>query len=121
MNNNQIHFRAEFNIKEGKIEEYKRLIKEMSFMVKENEPETLNYQFYLNQDNSKCIVHETYLNSEAAFIHANGRASQTILPRIFDVANIVKFDVYGSPNEELQNLLKNFNAQTYQLFTGFSR
>ena len=58
MEHNRIHFRAEFNIKEGKLEEYKRLINEMSFMVKTYEPETLNYQFYLNQDNSKCIVHE---------------------------------------------------------------
>src|SRR5919202_5236610 len=110
MNNNQIHFRAEFDIKEGKIEEYKRLIKEMSLKVKTNEPNTLNYQFYLNQDNSKCIVYETYLNSEAAITHANGWASQTILPKIFDIATISKFVVYGNPNEELQKLLKNFNA-----------
>jgi quinol monooxygenase YgiN len=121
MSNNQIHFRAEFDIKEGEIEEFKRLVKEMSIMVKDNEPETLVYQFYLNHDNTKCIVHETYPNSEAVFAHANSLASQTVLPKIFDIAKISKFDVYGSPNEDLKRVVTNFNPQIYTLFTGFSR
>jgi quinol monooxygenase YgiN len=121
MNDDQIHFIAEFDIEEGKIEEYKKLVKEMSLMVKATEPETLNYQFYINQDNTKCIVHETYSNSEAVFAHANGVASKIILPKIFNVARISKFDVYGNPCEELQKVLTSFSPQIYNLFTGFSR
>jgi hypothetical protein len=41
MEHNQIHFRAEFTIEEGKIEEYKKLIQEMSTVVEANEPDTL--------------------------------------------------------------------------------
>ena len=121
MNNNQIHFKAEFIIEEGKIEEYKKLVKEMSILVKANEPETLNYQFYLNQDNTKCIVYETYTNSEAVFAHFNGVASQTILPKVFNVARIIKFEVYGNPSEELQKVLTSFSPHIYNLFAGFSR
>ena len=36
--NNKIHFRAEVIIKEGKKEEYKKLIKDMSRVVEANEP-----------------------------------------------------------------------------------
>jgi hypothetical protein len=36
MNNNQIHARAEFNIENGKIEEFKTLIQDMSRMVENN-------------------------------------------------------------------------------------
>ena len=64
MNNNQIHVRAEFNIENGKIEEFKKLIQDMSRMVENNEPDTINYQFYLNRSETKCMVHETYTNSE---------------------------------------------------------
>jgi quinol monooxygenase YgiN len=60
MEYNQIHFRAEFTIEEGKIEEYKKLIQSMSRVVEASEPDTVNYQFYLNRDETKCIVHETY-------------------------------------------------------------
>jgi len=68
MEHSQIHFRAEFTIEQGKIEEYKKLIQEMSRMVEANEPDTINYQFYLNKDETKCIVFETYVNSEAVFV-----------------------------------------------------
>jgi quinol monooxygenase YgiN len=121
MEHDQIHFRAEFTIQEGKIEEYKKLVQDMSRVVEANEPDTINYQFYLNRAETKCIVNETYANSEAVFAHINGVASQTILPKIFNVSRISRFEVYGNPSEELQKALKSFSPRTYSLFAGFSR
>lgn len=121
MQHNQIHFRAEFMIEEGKIEEYKKLVQEMSRMVEANEPDIMIYQFYLKSE-TKCIIHETYVNSEAVLAHTSSIASQTILPKIFSVAKISRFDVYGNPGEEIQKLLlARFGAQTFNLFAGFSR
>jgi quinol monooxygenase YgiN len=48
----------------------------MSRAVEANEPDTIEYKFYLNNDGTKCIVHEIYRNSEAAIAHNNGVASQ---------------------------------------------
>jgi quinol monooxygenase YgiN len=123
MKHNQIQFKAEFTILEGKIDEFKKLVQEMSTVVEANEPGTIGYQFYLNrEDETKCIVQEIYANSEAVFAHNAGVASQTILPKIFNVATISRFEVYGNPSEELQKLLtSSFSPQTYNLFTGFSR
>ena len=121
MERNQIHFRAEFIIEEGKIEEYKKLVREMSKVVEANEPDTIDYEFYLNRAETKCIVHETYTNSEAVLAHNVGLASQTILPKIFSVSRISRFDVYGNPTEELQKVLTSFGSQAYNLFAGFSR
>jgi hypothetical protein len=75
-------------------------------MVQANEPYTINCQFYLNKDETKCIVHETYANSEAVLAHNSSIASQTILRKIFSVARISRFDVYGNPSEELQKMLQ---------------
>jgi quinol monooxygenase YgiN len=121
MKQNQIEFRVEFTIQEGKTEEYKKLVQEMSRLVEGKEPDTMRYQFYLDSSETKCIVYETYANSDAVFAHNNGVASQTILPKIFNVSSISKFEVYGNPSEELQNVLTSFNPETYSLFTGFSR
>jgi quinol monooxygenase YgiN len=121
MKHNEIHFRAEFTIEEGRIEEYKKLVQDMSRVVEANEPDTINYQFYLNRAETKCIVHETYANSEAVLAHNAGVASQTILPKIFSVSGISRFDVYGNPGEELQKALTSFSPQIYNLFAGFSR
>jgi len=97
MDLNHLHFRAEFIIDERKIEDFKKLIQQMARTVQETEPDTMTYQFYLNnEDNTKCVVHETYVNSDAAFAHLNGLASKTILPKIFEVAKMNRFDAYGS-------------------------
>jgi quinol monooxygenase YgiN len=121
MEYNQIHVRAEFTIEEGKTEEYKNLVQKMSRAVEDNEPDTINYQFYLNRSEKKCIVHETYANSEAVIAHISGVASQTILPKICSVSRISRLDVYGNPSEELQKALTSFGSQIYNLFAGFSR
>ena len=47
MKNNRIHIRAEFIVKEGKIDEFKKLIQDMSRMVEVNEPDTIDYEFIL--------------------------------------------------------------------------
>jgi quinol monooxygenase YgiN len=121
MESSQIHFRAEFTIQEGKVQEYKKLVQDMSRVVEANEPDTIEYQFYLDSDETKCIVHETYASSEAVLAHNTGVASQTILPKIFSVSRISRFEVYGNPSEELRKLLTSFSPQIYDLFTGFRR
>jgi quinol monooxygenase YgiN len=121
MDYRQITIRAEVTIGEGKIEEYRKLIQQMSGVVEVNEPNTINYQFFLDRDATKCIVWETYANSESALAHMNGVASQTILPKVSNVSKINRIDVYGNPNEELQKALTSFGPQTYNFFTGFSR
>jgi uncharacterized protein (UPF0333 family) len=93
----------------------------MSKAVETNEPDTIEYQFYVNGSETNCFVHETYTNSEAAIAHNNGAASQTIPPRIFDISKITSF-VYGNPSKELQKVLSNIGVWTnYNLFVGFSR
>lgn len=121
MESSQIHFRAEFTIQEGKVQEYKKLVQDMSRVVEANEPDTIEYQFYLDSDETKCIVHETYASSEAVLAHNTCVASQTILPKIFSVSRISRFEVYGNPSEELRKLLTSFSPQIYDLFTGFRR
>jgi quinol monooxygenase YgiN len=91
MEHNQIHFRAEFTIEEGKVEEFKKPVQEMSRVVEANEPDTINYQFYLNRSETKCIVNETYANSDAVLAHIRDVASQTILPKVFSVSRISSF------------------------------
>lgn len=121
MNNDQIHVRAEFTIEKGKIEEFKKLIQDMSRMVENNEPDTLCYQFYINRSETICMAHETYTNSESTLAHIQGIASKTILPKIFNISKLNRLDVYGNPSEKLQTVLTGFNSQILNLSAGFSR
>ena len=121
MKRNLIHFRSEFIVSSGKMQEYKKLIRNMSRMVEASEPDTISYHFYFVSAETKCIVHEIYANSEAIFVHNNGLASQTILPKISGISKITKFEVYGNSSKKLQKILTGFSPETYNLFTGFIR
>ena len=118
--NNEIRYRVEFIIERSKIEEYKKLVQDIVKQVEANEPDTINYEFYLNKAETSCVVNETYANSEAALAHRKG-AIQTILPKILNISKITRFDVYGEPSEELQKVLISLGAQAYNLLAGFSR
>jgi quinol monooxygenase YgiN len=116
-----IHIRAEFIIEKDNVERFKILIREMSHAVERNEPSTLVYQFYLNGDGTRCMVHETYVDSEATLSHNDGSASKQILPRIFIIAKLTTLDVYGNPSNELKKLLTSFNSQIFNLYAGLNR
>lgn len=118
---NQIHIQAEIIIKKEKIDEFKKLIRKMSKLVQINEPNTLQYHFYLSDDNTRCIVYEKYVDSKATIEHNNGMASKTILPQIFKISKLNRLEVYGKPSKELQKILTNFNTKIYDFVTGFDR
>jgi len=121
MAQNQIRFRLELTIESSKIAECKKLVQDMVKVVEANEPDAINYEYYLNNAETSCVIIEAYKNSEAALAHLKGVASQTILPKIFNISRITRFDVYGDPSEELQKVLTTFGVQLYKLFAGFSR
>ena len=108
-------------IEEGRIEEFKRLVEEITRAVEINEPGTKSYQYYLNDDETKCVASESYLNSEDALAHLNGAAAQTILPKIFNISKINQFEVFGDPSKELQEAYAKFGSQNYHFFAGFTR
>ena len=114
-----IHFKAEFVISEGKIKEFKKLIKEMSDLVQANEPDTISCQFYFDKPETKCIVPETYPHPEAVFAHIDGVGSNTVLLKIRDISRITRCEVYGTINNKLQQAMEGLNPQTCLLITGF--
>ena len=108
MKDNLIRLKAEVIIKDGKLKEYKKLIRKMSKLVEANEPDTLGYYFYFNRDETQCVVHEIFANSDAVIAHNNSPASQTMLPKILSVSRISKLEVYGNPTKKLQKVLASF-------------
>ena len=55
-------------------------------------------------------------NITGSKFNTSGSTSQTILPKIFNVAKMDKLEVYGKPSKELQKVITNFSVQTYNHF-----
>jgi quinol monooxygenase YgiN len=121
MKQDQTQWVVEFAIRKGKLDAFKKLAEEFVARVEQNEPGAKSYQWYFNDDETKCIVSELYESSEAILAHIGGSAVSTLFPKLLETAQLTRFEVYGDPNEEAKNVLAKFGAQNYHPFIGFTR
>ena len=90
---------ARFKIHEGKLEEFKRLSAQCMEIVRTKDTGTLQYEIYFNDDQSECIVHERYRDSEALIEHTAhlGDMMEAIL-----ATGSVSGELLGEPSAELR-------------------
>ena len=90
---------ARFRFHEGKLEEFKRLSAQCMEIVRTKDTGTLQYDIYFNDDQSECIVHERYRDSEALIEHAEhiGDLMQAVL-----ATGAVAGELLGEPSAELR-------------------
>jgi quinol monooxygenase YgiN len=104
---------ARFKFHEGKLAEFKRLSAQCMQIVREKDTGTLQYEIYLNEDESECIVLERYRDSEALIEHsANiGEIGAAIL-----ATGSVSGELLGEPSADLRAQLA---GSPVRLFTPF--
>lgn len=90
---------ARFTFHEGKLEEFKRLSGQCMEIVRTKDTGTLQYDIYLNDDESECMVLERYRDSEALIEHAAhlGDLMEAIL-----ATGSVTGEFLGEPSAELK-------------------
>ena len=87
---------ARFKFHEGKREEFLRLSDQAMEIVRAKEPGTLQYDIYLNADQSECMVIERYRDSEAALEHFANLGD--MFPAVFATVSVVHGELLGDPN-----------------------
>jgi quinol monooxygenase YgiN len=91
---------ARFKFHEGKREEYLRLSEQAAELVRANEPGTLQYDLYLNADQSECMIIERYRDSEAAMAHAANLGH--MFDEVLATVEVVHGELLGEPSAELR-------------------
>ena len=91
---------ARFRFIEGKVEEYKRLADEAREIVRTKDSGTLQYDVYLNDDESECMVIERYRDSAAAIEHAENVGH--LFGPILETVIVVHGEILGEASEELR-------------------
>ncbi len=104
---------ARFRFYKGKVVEFKRLSAQCMDIVRAKDSGTLQYDIYLNEDESECVVIERYRDSAALMEHMSnlGDLGQAIL-----ATGEVTGELLGEPNPELRAGLANGPVR---LFTPF--
>ena len=91
---------ARFKFHEGKREEYLRLSEQAAELVRTNEPGTLQYDLFLNADQTECMIIERYRDSEAAMAHAANLGH--LFDAVLATVSIVHGELLGEPSDELR-------------------
>ena len=93
---------ARFTFREGKLEEFKRLSAQCMEIVRTKDTGTLQYDIYLNDDQSECIVLERFRDSHALIEH--GAHVADLMEPILATAS-VSGEVLGEPSAELRAMM----------------
>jgi quinol monooxygenase YgiN len=101
---------ARFKFDEGKLEEFKRLAAQCMEIVRTQDTGTLQYDIYFNDDQSECIVHERYRNSEALIEHAAhlGDLSEAVVATGFVFGVLL-----GEPSAELRAMMADSGVRLF--------
>lgn len=91
---------ARFKFHEGRREEYLRLSDQAMELVRANEPGTLQYDLYLNGDQSECMFIERYRDSNAAMEHAASVGH--LFAAVLDTVSVIHGELLGDPSAELR-------------------
>jgi len=107
---------ARFRFHEGKLDEYKRLSAQAMEIVKTKDTGTLQFDTYLNDDQSECVIIERYRDSESLIEHAANLSD--LSAKILSIVTVVHGEVLGEPSEELRAALA--DSDVPQLFTPYA-
>ncbi len=122
MKQNQIHFFVECTISEGNLDNFKDIARKISNLIQDNEPDTKTYQWYLNREGTKCIIHEVYPDSEVMLAHGRVKDFRKMLSQMVKIAPITSFSVLGDLTEEAKKVMTGSSGDNiYSSFTGFTR
>jgi epsilon-lactone hydrolase len=89
---------ARFKFHKGKVEEFKRLSAQVMDIVRAKDTGTLQYEIYINEDQSECVVYERYRDSEAVIEHSAHAGD--LMKAIFATGS-VSSELLGEPSAEL--------------------
>ena len=102
---------ARLKIHEGKFDEFKVIAQECREIVKEKDQGTLQYDWFLNEDRTECVVLERYLDSNALMDHM-GNLGDT-LGQLLSVSNF-SGEVFGNPSQELINATEGLDVVVFE-------
>lgn len=113
-------------VRQGKLEQLKTLMKELVEFVEANEPRPIAYQMFLDQAGTMMTVIQVHPDSESMELHMDVAAS--LFPRFWDLLTLLRIDICGEPSDELVRrmgqkgrMLGDAPVLVHRLHAGFTR
>ncbi|UCC84299.1 MAG: antibiotic biosynthesis monooxygenase [Gemmatimonadota bacterium] len=117
--NAQVYWTLALEVQGGS-DEFTALMNDMVKATQTNEPGTLSYEWSTSADGKVCHIFERYADSAAVMTHL-GTFGEKFAGRFLEILKPIRFDVFGSPSEEVKEALAGFGPNYMQYVGGFSR
>lgn len=111
----KIQITAKFKIQTGKLETFKKIAAECVVKVKANEKDALQYDLFINPEQTEIVVRETYTDSNAVLAHLQNVGE--LLGQLLTMSDF-EGEIYGNMSEELKHALAGMNIKVYSFFRG---
>ncbi len=115
-----VFFIVEVKIKPNQFDNFLKVAREMSEVVKSKEPGALNYEWTISPDSTMCYILERYATTEAAMVHMKVFQDE-FADKFNEVVEMTGFTVYGKPDPELIEALGAAAKTSRVLVAGFAR
>lgn len=116
----QVSWLLELDLHPGRDAECRALMREMVTATEADEPGTLDYEWSLSADGTRCHTFERYADSAAVMAHL-GNFGAKYAERFLAILTPVGFTIYGAPDAGVKEALAGFQPTYMQAVGGFSR
>ena len=116
-----IIFYLDLDVAEGKANEVEEFVDYLVNAVKETEPKTMYYKYWISSDMKKVSLIEMYNTNEDAIYHMNAFAVAPHRDRFLETFLVTNFQVLGDTNEELKEAMAAYTNDHRTLINGFKR
>lgn len=91
-------------IREGALEEVRRRVPELVEFIREQEPQLIAYDFYLDEHGRHMTVVSVHPDSDSLRLHLE--VGRSAFQRFADLIDLYSIEVYGRPSDEVLSLLE---------------
>ena len=111
-----------FRLKPGQAGAFRKIADGVSKAVEKAEPGTRFYQWFLSEDEKTGHCSMWFDGKTSALKHITGVAPSQHLPKLMEVSEIERFDVFGTPSAEIAKILAAFPVTSRNAHVvGFAR
>ena len=114
-----VHWLLELSINDGHLEAFKALMGEMIAGTK-GKAGTINYEWFLSDDEATCHIYERYVDSAATMVHL-GNFGVKYAARFLTCLTPTRCTVYGNPDDAMRAALNKLGVTYMDAVGGFAR
>jgi hypothetical protein len=97
-------FISHFKVKEGKVDELKRLAGEVERSLREDKPRTAAWLVYLDEDGTRVSFVHCFPDARSMDLHFEGSGERTAA--VYAFVEPDGFEIYGSPSDQAPDTMR---------------